>query len=215
MQPHQRERSPWQDSREQSWALKWARGTVLGAVPSLDRPRAVYLACSHSTPPAPPPLRPRPPGHQSFQRLLQLICAPRPVSIPKGSLAFMALSLPAHTSYKRVPRHSCVHTHTPSPHTCTYSTPTPVTHTPLHAHRHPTLHTHVRSRPRLPAAPAQRLCRRHHCLVVYFQEMHYLASVLLTAPHTQVCFGETTYLKSSEHQAPVRSSEMRCSQTRG
>ena len=84
--------------------------------------------------PQPPPLRPRPPGHQSSRRLLQLICALRPVSIPKGSLASMALSLPAHTSYKRAPRRSCVHTHTPSPHTF-----------PTHLHIHQS-HTHPSTR---------------------------------------------------------------------
>lgn len=52
----------------------------------------------------------------------------------------MALSLPAHTSYKRAPRRSCVHTHTPSPHTFTY---TSHTHTPPRAQAPHTAHPHT------------------------------------------------------------------------
>lgn len=126
--------------------------TLLGAVPSPDRPHPTWLACSPSTPQR-RPLQIPAFSHQSSWWLLQLSWARRPVSLPKGRLASMALSLPAHTLHKHAPPHSSVHTHTPSPHACAYSTPTRITHTHLHVHTqnhrltpawaHHTTHSHT------------------------------------------------------------------------
>lgn len=125
--------------------------TLLGAVPSPDRPSPMWLACSHSTPQR-PPLQILAFSHQSssgcsssagpaglcrFQRGVWLPCL------------FLSL-LTLHTS---VHHHTALCTLTPSPHACAYSTPTQITHTHLHMHTqnhrltpawaHHTMHSHT------------------------------------------------------------------------